>query len=88
MNYYSYYYFTSLFDDKFCDNIIDAGLKEIEYRKSKNESTTGVTSGKHLTKQDGDNRQALNDKTFEDLGDTDTFMRLIGQKPVNLLNLV
>lgn len=75
MNYYSYYYFTSLFDDKFCDNIIDTGLKEIEYRKSKNESTTGVTSGKHLTKQDGDNRQALNDKTFEDLGDTDTFIR-------------
>ena len=81
MNYYNYYYFTSLFDDKFCDNVIDAGLKEIEYRKSKNESTTGVTAGKHLTKKEGDTRKALNDKTFEDLDvsyegeDSDTFIR-------------
>lgn len=83
MNYYNYYYFESLFNDEFCDNIIDIGLKEIEFRKSKNESTTAETLGKHLTKKESDSRQPLNDKTFEDLdvslnnetGDSDTYIR-------------
>ena len=67
INHYAYWYFKNIFDDKFCQKVIDLGLQEIDNLKKNKKSTNATTHGKDLSKKKNDKRQPLNDKTISDL---------------------
>ena len=67
ISHYTYFYFKEALSDKWCDDIINLGLKTIEKSKKENLSTDGKTVGNYLSKQKNDERTPLNDKTFYDM---------------------
>ena len=64
ISHYSYFYFKSAIDEKWCDTVTKLGLQGIEKSKIEGKTTTGRTENNHLTKQENDKRKPLNDKTF------------------------
>lgn len=78
INYYTYYSYKSIFNNKFCQKIIDLGLKKIEENKKNKKSTNATTFGKDLTKKKNDKRRPLNDKSISDLNikkENETYIR-------------
>lgn len=78
LSHYTYFYFKSVLPDNFCDDIINLGLQAIEQAKLEGRTTTGVTVGNHLTKQENDTRKPLNDKTISELNvnnEDETYIR-------------
>jgi len=52
INHYAYWYFKNIFDDKFCQKVIDLGLQEIDnLKKIKNLLTLPLTEKIYLKRK-------------------------------------
>ncbi len=70
----TYYYFKSIISSENCQKIINLGKSEIEKMKQNGLDTAGTTFGDNH-KQANPDLQPLNDKTFEEIENKNTFVR-------------
>lgn len=63
----SYYYFSEVLDDKFCDDVITLGLSKINELKERGESAAAVTAGDSQRGGINAGEMSIEDKTVEEV---------------------